>query len=90
MSYLNLRAYKKEIIPHIKPVSGETFGAELLVNASLKNYKIKEITYNPPPRRTKPKIGGTTKANIKILTATLRLLKIVCIAINNIITPRFY
>jgi len=54
------------------------------------NYKIKEIIYSPPPRRTKPRIGGTIKANIKILTATLRLLQIVCIAINNIITPRFY
>jgi len=76
VSYLNLRVYIKEIIPHIKPVSGETFGAELLLNAWLKNYKIREIIYSPPPRRTKPRIGGTTKANIRILTATLKLLKI--------------
>ncbi|MCL5949700.1 MAG: glycosyltransferase [Candidatus Bathyarchaeota archaeon] len=67
--YSNFRAYKKEALAHDLK-GGETFGGELLVSAKKKGFKIGEITYEPPPRRSKPRIGGTIGANWRIMVAT--------------------
>ncbi len=74
--YSNFKALKskyKETIANVK--CGETFGAEFIVNAYKNNLRIGELVYKPPPRRAKPRIGGTIKANLRIMAATLRLLK---------------
>jgi dolichol-phosphate mannosyltransferase len=72
--FSNFRAYKKEIIPKFNLRGGETFGAEFLVIAKKKGLTIGEIKYDPPQRRKNPRIGGTTKANLKILWALLKSL----------------
>ena len=51
---------------------GETFGAEFLVIAKKKGLAIGEIKYHPPPRRKNPRIGGTVKANLRIMWALLK------------------
>jgi dolichol-phosphate mannosyltransferase len=71
--YSNFRAYKKEAIAGTLR-GGETFGGELLVIAKKKGFRIGEITYEPPPRRSKPRIGGTIKANLRIIYATWKCL----------------
>ena len=70
--YSNLRVYKRETIVGAKLVGGETFGGELLVIAKKHGFKIGELTYDPPARRDKPRIGGTIKANLRIMYATLK------------------
>ena len=67
--YSNFRAYKKETLAY-NLRGGETFGGELLVNAKKKGFKIGEVTYDAPPRRKKPRIGGTIRANLRIIAAT--------------------
>ena len=67
--YSNFRAYKKETIAD-DLVGGETFGGELLVAAKKKGFKIGEIKYEAPPRRSKPRIGGSIRANLRIIVAT--------------------
>jgi dolichol-phosphate mannosyltransferase len=67
--YSNFRAYKKETFAK-NLRGGETFGGELLVSAKKKGFKIGEITYEAPPRRSKPRIGGTIRANLRIIVAT--------------------
>ncbi len=67
--YSNFRAYKKETLANDLE-GGETFGGELLVAAKKKGFKIGEITYEPPPRRCKPRIGGVIRANLRIIFAT--------------------
>ncbi len=71
--FSNFRAYKKEIVPLFKLKAGETFGAEPLVIAKKHDLKISETKYRPPPRRSKPRIGGTIKANFRILWALLKV-----------------
>jgi dolichol-phosphate mannosyltransferase len=53
---------------------GETFGAEFLVIAKKRGLTIDEIKYDPPPRRKNPRIGGTIKANLRIIWALLKSL----------------
>ena len=72
----NFRAYRKETIPHFNLRGGETFGAEFLVTDKKHKLRIGEITYEPPPRRKNPRIGGTVKANLRILWATIKALLI--------------
>lgn len=48
---------------------GETFGAEFLVTAKKKGLAIDEIKHGPPPGRQNPRIGGKTKANLRIIWA---------------------
>lgn len=72
--YSNFRAYKKEAIADVCLRGGETFGGELLVIAKKKGFKIGEIIYEAPPRRSKPRIGGTIKANLRITAATWKCL----------------
>ena len=71
--YSNFRAYKKETIANSLR-DGETFGGELLIIAKKKGFKIGEIIYEPPPRRCKPRIGGTIRANLRILVASWKCL----------------
>jgi dolichol-phosphate mannosyltransferase len=70
----NFRAYRKDIIPRFNLRGGETFGAEFLVIAKRSGLKIGEITYEPPPRRRNPRIGGTLKADLRIFWALIKSL----------------
>jgi dolichol-phosphate mannosyltransferase len=70
----NYRAYRRSIIPDITPTKGETFGAEFLIRAHKKGYRITEIMVEPEPRRSKPRIGNMITANLRILTALVRTL----------------
>ena len=67
--FSNFRAYKKQAIAE-KMLGGETFGGELLVDAKKQGFKVGEIKYTAPPRRSKPRIGGSIKANLRIIFAT--------------------
>jgi dolichol-phosphate mannosyltransferase len=69
--YSNFRAYKKQTLAY-NLRGGETFGGELLVISKRKGSKIGEITYDAPLRRSKPRIGGTIRANLRIIVATLK------------------
>jgi dolichol-phosphate mannosyltransferase len=68
----NFRAYRKEIVSEFNLKGGETFGAEFLVIAKKKGLAIGEVKYDPPPRRKNPRIGGTFKANLRIIWALLK------------------
>lgn len=70
--YSNFRAYKKETFENVKLRGGETFGGELLVRAKKSGFKVGEIKYPPPPRRSSPRIGGTIRANMRILAALFK------------------
>jgi len=72
--YSNFRAYKKETISDARLKGGETFGGELLVVAKKKGFKVGELAYKAPPRRSKPRIGGTIRANWRIIVATWKCL----------------
>jgi glycosyltransferase involved in cell wall biosynthesis len=69
--YSNFRIYKKQSIAK-DLIGGETFGGELLVSAKKKGFRIGEITYEAPPRRSKPRIGGSIRANFRIIFASLK------------------
>ncbi len=73
-SLSNFRAYRREIVSEFNLKGGETFGAEFLVAAKKKGLKIGEIKYDPPPRRKNPRIGGTVKANLRIIWALNKIL----------------
>ncbi|MFX1534827.1 MAG: glycosyltransferase [Promethearchaeota archaeon] len=68
----NFRAFRKESVSKFNLRGGETFGAEFLVIAKKKGLAIGEIRYNPPPRRKNPRIGGTIKANLRIIWALIQ------------------
>jgi len=70
----NFKVFRKETIPHFSLRGGETFGAEFLVIAKKNRLKMREIHYEPPPRRRKPRIGGTIKANLRIIWALIKSL----------------
>ncbi len=74
--YSNFRAYKKETISNVCLRGGETFGGELLVVAKKKGFKVGELVYEAPSRRSKPRIGGTIRANWRIIVATWKCLLI--------------
>jgi dolichol-phosphate mannosyltransferase len=69
--YSNFRAYKKESVAN-KLKGGETFGGELLVAAKKKCFRIGEVVYEPPLRRKSPRIGGSARANLRILFASFK------------------
>lgn len=73
--YSNFRAYKKQALAS-NLRSGETFGGELLIWAKKHGFKIGEITYEALPRRNKPRIGGTIRANLRIIFATWKCLRL--------------
>ncbi len=70
--YSNFRVFKKEATAKFNLKGGETFGGELLVIAKKNGFRIGEVTYEPPPRRSKPRIGGTIRANLRIFAASLK------------------
>jgi dolichol-phosphate mannosyltransferase len=72
----NFKAFRKEAILHFHLRGGETFGAEFLVIAKKRGLTIGEIEYDPPPRRRAPRIGGTIKANLRIIWALIKSLTI--------------
>ncbi len=73
--YSNFKAFKAEYSGIIASVKcGETFGAEFTWNAVRHGLSIGELVYEPPPRRSDPRIGGLFKANLRIMAANLRLL----------------
>jgi len=74
--FSNFRAYRKETIVGVNLRGGETFGGELLVDAKKNGFRIGEITYEPPARRSKPRIGGTIRANLRIMVAMVKCLLI--------------
>ena len=75
-TFFNFKAFRKETIPVFNLRGGETFGAEFLVIAKKKGLTIGEIKYDPPPRRKNPRIGGKTKANLRIIWALIKALTI--------------
>lgn len=70
----NFKTFKKETVSKFNLRGGETFGAEFLVIAKKKGLAIGEIKYDAPPRRKNPRIGGTTKANLRIFWALIKSL----------------
>jgi dolichol-phosphate mannosyltransferase len=65
-TFSNFRAYKKETVSKFNLRGGETFGAEFLVIAKKNRLKIGQIYYESPTRRRNPRIGGKTKANLRL------------------------
>jgi dolichol-phosphate mannosyltransferase len=70
--YSNFRAYKRETIVDADLKGGETFGGELLIIPKKKRFRIGEVKYDAPPRRRKPRIGGSVKANWRISVASIK------------------
>ncbi len=73
-SFSNYRAFKKDVVSSLVLKGGETFGAEFLVIAKKNKLKIGEVLYEAPPRRVDPRIGGTFRANLRILWALFKCL----------------
>jgi len=74
--FSNFRVYRKEVIEGSSLKDGETFGGELLVVATKKKFRLGEVMYEPPPRRSRPRIGGTLRANLRIAYALLKCIVI--------------
>ena len=72
----NFRVYRREIVSEFNLRGGETFGAEFLVTDKKNKLRIGEISYEPPPRRKNPRIGGAVKANSRIFWALFKALAI--------------
>jgi dolichol-phosphate mannosyltransferase len=72
--FSNFRIFHRENVPLFRFRGGETFGAEFLVIAKRAGLRIGEFCYAPPTRRKSPRIGGTLKANIRILWALAKSL----------------
>lgn len=72
--YSNFRAFKRDAIVNAHLVKGETFGGELLIDTKLSGYLIGEFRYDAPPRRSRPRIGGSIKANWRISIASMKCL----------------
>ena len=70
--FSNFRVYKKAAIGNLSLKGGETFGGELLVSARKNGLRIGEVTYEPALRRSKPRIGGTIRANFRIMVALFK------------------
>jgi dolichol-phosphate mannosyltransferase len=75
-AFFNFKAFRRGVVSAFNLRGGETFGAEFLVIAKKKGLTISEIKYDPSPRRKHPRIGGTVKANLRILWALLKSLTI--------------
>jgi dolichol-phosphate mannosyltransferase len=68
--YSNFRVFKKGVTTKFDLKGGETFGGELLVIAKKNGFKIGEVSYESPPRRSSPRIGGNIRANLRISMAS--------------------
>ena len=73
-AFSNFKAFRKETVSNFILRGGETFGAEFLLIAKKRGLTIGEIKYDPPPRRKNPRIGGKTKANLRIIWALIKSL----------------
>jgi dolichol-phosphate mannosyltransferase len=73
-AFSNYRAYRKTNIGLFELSLGETFGAEILIIAKKNKLRIGQIAYLAPPRRKNPRIGGSVKANFRILWALTKTL----------------
>ena len=73
-AFSNFRVYSKAVVDRLEIDCGETFGAELLVRAKIQGCRLGELFYDPPPRRSSPRIGGKVRANLRILNALLKSL----------------
>ncbi|GEM_PF-601490 len=71
--YSNFRIYSKNCVVGAKLRLGETFGAELLLVTKERGCKICEYLYDPPPRRKEPRVGGTIRANLRVLYVLAKL-----------------
>lgn len=67
--YSNFRAYRREALPS-KLQGGETFGGELVVVAKKSGCRVSELKYEAPPRLSRPRIGGSLRANLRITVAS--------------------
>jgi dolichol-phosphate mannosyltransferase len=74
--YSNFRAFRTEHVPMFVLGKGEMFGAEFLIIAKKSGLKISEVMYEAPPRRKNPRIGGTWRANLRILWATAKAMQL--------------
>ena len=72
--FSNFRVIDKKCIEYSHLRLGETFGLEILLIAKHRGCKICEYYYDPPPRRSSPRIGGILKANLRILWAFIKSL----------------
>lgn len=73
--YSNFKAFKKQAIADAELKRGETFGGELLVIAKKRGGRIGEVKYDAPPRRSRPRIGGSLRANWRISVASIKCLQ---------------
>ena len=65
----NLRAMRTDQVRHIALGRGETFGAEFLIRAHRLGLRIGQVQVAETLRRSRPRIGGTVKGNLRILKA---------------------
>ena len=70
--FSNFRAYDQSVISKLRVDCGETFGAEILVRAKVLGLRVSEVFYAPPRKRRNPRIGGTLKANTRIMLALVK------------------
>ncbi len=77
-SFSNYRAYRKNCFCDFHLRGGETFGAELLVIAKKNRLEIGELFYEPPKRRSHPRIGGMLRANFRIFWALTKAFLLYC------------
>jgi glycosyltransferase involved in cell wall biosynthesis len=70
--YSNFRVYRRETIVDVNLKGGETFGGELLIIPKKRGFRIGEVKYDAPPRRSKPRIGSSIKANWRITVASVK------------------
>jgi len=65
----NFRAMRREQVKNIPLGPSETFVAELLIRAHKLGLRIGQIDVAHTQRRSRPRIGGTATANLRILKA---------------------
>jgi len=60
------------VVTKLRVSCGETFGAEILVRAKVLGLKVSEVFYSSPRRRRSPRIGGSLRANVRIVLALVK------------------
>lgn len=80
----NFRAFRKDVAHSISFGDFESYGAEFLIKAKARGYKIAEITIETI-RRRKPRLGNRLTANLKIFIAFLR-----CLFLNTSNEPQIH
>ena len=72
--FSNFRAFRRSALGTLRADLGETFGAELLARARKAGFRVGEVMFVPPPRRSAPRIGGQLRANARASLALARTL----------------